>query len=470
MKRKQEKENKLRDVYNYISDNKVMTQNVLWNAKNKERDEANKFNQQKKKFEKQQEIFLDMRRKKLSELLNKEEALYHQELITNQESPEDVRRRMEIKLKELREQRLNDRDENVQKLMERRFYEATDELRKNDSEAFAVECYLEQENQMLDKLKKREKEKKEEMFYVKLNEFDMNKKIEKEKEEEKNKKDKIKNIYDYQQWQRDQNEKAMKHDQEISKLEKQRLKEQWKRDELKEKENEEQRKLINKQVYLDIEKFNKKEEEERKKVIEFEKKKDKELVDSIVEKEKALDLIDKKEKEKKIKEFAQNKKYLEYIMNQKKEAEIWMDKIAQDEADREYKKQQEEWLKEDQKRIQLLKDVYKGREEALKYQKQIKEDEKNAIKEYRKQVDNEIEEYYEKLDEINKAEAIKRKQHQNQLLYQIKEKEDLKKRERQDVLYEERAAQLWEKQYQEKIKEQRALHLQRLKAIREKNQ
>ena len=470
MKRKQEKENKLRDVYNYISDNKVMTQNVLWNAKNKERDETNKFNQQKKKFEKQQEIFLDMRRKKLSELLNKEEALYHQELITNQESPEDVRRRMEIKLKELREQRLNDRDENVQKLMERRFYEATDELRKNDSEAFAVECYLEQENQMLDKLKKREKEKKEEMFYVKLNEFDMNKKIEKEKEEEKNKKDKIKNIYDYQQWQRDQNEKAMKHDQEISKLEKQRLKEQWKRDELKEKENEEQRKLINKQVYLDIEKFNKKEEEERKKVIEFEKKKDKELVDSIVEKEKALDLIDKKEKEKKIKEFAQNKKYLEYIMNQKKEAEIWMDKIAQDEADREYKKQQEEWLKEDQKRIQLLKDVYKGREEALKYQKQIKEDEKNAIKEYRKQIDNEIDEYYEKLDEINKAEAIKRKQHQNQLLYQIKEKEDLKKRERQDVLYEERAAQLWEKEYQEKIKEQRALHLQRLKAIREKNQ
>ena len=470
MKRKQEKENKLRDVYNYINDNKIMTQHVQWNAKNKERDEANKYNLQKKKFEKQQEIFLDMRRKKLSELLNKEEALYHQELITNQESPEDVRRRMEIKLKELREQRLNDRDENVNKLMERKFYEATDELRKNDSEAFAVECYLEQENQMLDKLKKREKEKKEEMFYVKLNEFDINKKIEKEKEEEKAKKNKIRNIYDYQQWQREQNEKAIKHEEEISKLEKQRLKEQWKRDELKEKENEEQRKLINKQVYLDIEKYNKKEEEERKKVIEFEKKKDKELVESIVEKEKALDLIDKKEKEKKIKEFEQNKKYLEYIMNQKKEAEIWMDKIAQDEADREYKKQQEEWMKEDAKRIQLLKDVYKGREEALKYQKKIKEDEKNAIKEDRKQVDKEINEYYDKLEQINKAEAIKRKQHQNQLKYQIKEKDDLRKRERQDVLYEERAAQLWEKEYQEKIKEQRALHLQRLKAIREKNQ
>ena len=106
----------------------------------------------------------------------------------------------------------------------------------------------------------------------------------------------------------------------------------------------------------------------------------------------------------------------------------------------------------------------------MKYQKKIKEDEKNAIIEDRKQVDKEIDDYYNKLEEINKAEAVKRKQHQNQLLYQIKEKDDLRKRERQDVLYEERAAQLWEKEYQEKINEQKALHIKRLMAIREKNQ
>ena len=40
-----------------------------------------------------------------------------------------------------------------------------------------------------------------------------------------------------------------------------------------------------------------------------------------------------------------------------------------------------------------------------------------------------------------------------------------RERERQDVLYEERDAQLWEKEYQQKINEQKALHLQRLKAI-----
>ena len=456
--RKKENENKLRDVYNYINENKITSQNVHWDAKNLKRDETRKYNQQKKKFEIQQEKFLDLRRKKLSELLNGEEAKYHQELIDNQESPEDVRRRMEEELKLLKAQRLNDRDINVQKLQEKRFYDTTDELRKNESEAFAVECYLEQENQMLDKLKRREKEKNEEMFYVKLNEF------------ENVKKNKIKNIYDYQQWQREQNEKAIKHANELKDLERKRLKEQWRRDEEKEKENEEQRKLINKQVYIDIEKFNQKEEEERKKKVEFEKKKDKELIESILAREKALDLIDKKEKEKKVKEFEQNKKYLQYVMNQKKEAEIWMDKIAQEEADRAYKKEQDEWMKEDAKRIELLKDVYKGREEALRYQKELKEEEQKAILEERKQVDQDIDDYYNRVEEINKIEADKRKAHQNQLLYQIKEKEDLRKRERQDVKYEERAAQLWEMEYQQKINEQKELHRQRLQLIREKNQ
>jgi len=226
---------------------------------------------------------------------------------------------------------------------------------------------------------------------------------------------------------------------------------------------------MNVQVYRDIEEFNRKEEEDRKKKLNFEKMKDKELVDSIVAKEKALDLIDKQEKEKKIKEFHENKKYLEYVMNQKKEAELWMDKIAQDEADKEYKKEMEEWQKEENKRIQLLKDVYKGREDALRYKKEQLENEKKMQLQEREDLDKKINDYYDYLEQINKKEAEKRKNHQNQLRYQIQEKEQLRKREMQDVLYEERAAQLWEQDYQNKINEQKALHYQRLKEIRERN-
>ena len=370
---------------------------------------------------------------------------------------------------ELRKQRLSEKSLDIQKLNERRFYQSADELRKNDSQAFAVECYIEQENQMLDKMKRREKEKKEEMFYVKLNEFDNMKKIENEKKDEENHKNKLKNIYDYQQWQRDQKNKELQHMNEINEREKERLKEQWRRDKEVEDQNEKERKAMNVQVYRDIEEFNRKEEEEKKRKLSFEKMKDKELVDSIVAKEKALDLIDKKEKEKKIKEFHENKKYLEFVMNQKKEAELWMDKIAQEEADKAYKKEMEEWQKEEEKRIQLLRDVYKGREDALKYKKQQLEDEKNLMAQERKELDQNINDYYDYLEQINKKEAEKRKIHQNQLRYQMQEKEQLRKKEMQDVLYEERAAQLWEQDYQNKINEQKALHYKRLKEIREKN-
>ena len=230
---------------------------------NRRYESQQKINQQKN-FDLQQEQFLNMKRKKLSNLFNSEEIKYRNEIINGQETAEDVKRRMEKELMELRKERMSQEDNDIQKLNNKRFYESADELRKNDSQAFAFECYLEQENQMLEKMKRREKEKREEMFYVKLNEFDNMKKIENEKKDEEKQKTKLKNIYDYQQWQRDQKNKEIQHNLEISQREKERLKEQWRRDKEAEDQNERNRREMNIQVYKDIEFFNKKEDEDRK--------------------------------------------------------------------------------------------------------------------------------------------------------------------------------------------------------------
>ena len=420
------------------------------------------FNEQHKKF-------LDMRRKKLSDLLQEEERNYIDEIIRNQETPEQVRQKMEQKLIALKTQREAERLELVNKLQEKRFYDSADELRKNESEAFAVSCYLEQENQMLDKMKKQERERREEEVYVKLNQFDNMKKLEKEKLDAEAKKQKVRQTYDYLQWQREEQKAALQRANELNEIEKARLKEQWKRDDESEENNKKQKLLINKQAYRDIEDFNRKEEIERKKKSEYEKIKDKELVDSIVEKEKALDNLDKLEKERKIKEFHQNKKYLEYIMNQKKEAEAWMDKIAQEEADRDYQKKQEQWLKDEAKRIELLKQVYKEREKSVLYKKNLKEEEKKQIEKERAILDNEIIQYNQKIAEIKREDAKRRKEHQSELIYQISEKENQKLKELQDKRYEERAAQLWEMEYQKKINQQREIHLKKLAEIKNRN-
>ena len=440
-----------------------------WEEKTKRIVEKKQFREKQMQFEQQHKKFLDMRRKQLSDLLQSEERQYINEIIMNQETPEQVRHKMEQKLIALKTQREAERQELVKKLQEKRFMDSADELRKNEAEAFAVSCYLEQENQMLDKMKKREKEKKEEEVYVKLNQYDNLKKIEKEKLDLIAKKERERQTYDFLRWQREQQEAAIKKANELNEIEKARLKEQWKRDEESEENDKRQKLLINKQVYRDIEEFNRKEEIERKKKSDYEKVKDKELVDSIVEKEKALDNLDKLEKERKIKEFHQNKKYLEYIMNQKKEAEAWMDKIAQDEADRDYKKKQEQWMKEEAKRIELLKQVYKEREKSVMYKKNLREEEKKQIAKERDILDNEILQYNKKIEEINREAAQRRKEHQNELLYQISEKENQKLKQLQDQKYEERAAQLWEMEYQKKINQQREIHLRKLAEIKNRN-
>ena len=440
-----------------------------WEEKTKQIIEKKQFREKQNQFNQQHQKFLDMRRKKLSDLLQSEEKQYINEIIMNQETPEQVRHKMEQKLIALKTQRETERQELVKKLQEKRFMDSADELRKNEAEAFAVSCYLEQENQMLDKMKKREKEKKEEEAYVKLNQYDNLKKIEKEKLDLIAKKEKERQTYDFLKWQREQQEAALKKANELNEIEKARLKEQWRRDEESEENDKQQKLLMNKQVYRDIEEFNRKEEIERKKKSDYEKIKDKELVDSIVEKEKALDNLDKLEKERKIKEFHQNKKYLEYIMNQKKEAEAWMDKIAQDEADRDYKKKQEQWMKEEAKRIELLKQVYKEREKSVMFKKNLREEEKKQIAKERDILDNEILQYNKKIAELNREAAQRRKEHQNELLYQISEKENQKLKELQDKRYEERAAQLWEMEYQKKINQQREIHLKKLAEIKNRN-
>jgi len=84
----------------------------------------------KESFLEQRRKFIDIRRKKLAELLMNEEQEYKMEIISQQETPEQVRLKMESKLKELKGQREKERLDLVKTQQERRFYQSADELRK----------------------------------------------------------------------------------------------------------------------------------------------------------------------------------------------------------------------------------------------------------------------------------------------------------------------------------------------------
>ncbi len=87
------------------------------------------------------------------------------------------------------------------------------------------------------------------------------------------------------------------------------------------------------------------------------------------------------------------------------------------------------------------------------------------IQKERKELDEEIKKYQAACERIKQEDAERRKIHQDDLRYQMQEKEKFRQKENQDKLYEERAAKLWEIEYQKKIDEQRQLHFQKVNNI-----
>lgn len=92
----------------------------------------------------------------------------------------------------------------------------------------------------------------------------------------------------------------------------------------------------------------------------------------------------------------------------------------------------------------------------------MKQHERDALTNERRALDAEIQRYHENVERIRLEEISNRKRHQDDLKYQISEKERHKQKELQDKAYDERVAKLWEIEYQKKINEQRQIHLQRV--------
>jgi len=70
--------------------------------------------------------------------------------------------------------------------------------------------------------------------------------------------------------------------------------------------------------------------------------------------------------------------------------------------------------------------------------------------------------YVEEVKRLKEEERLKQIKYQDDLKYQIDLKEKDKMIERQNKLYDERAALLWEKEYQKKINEQRVIQMDRV--------
>ena len=459
-------EDKIRNYKSYVVDDHYLRQIANWENntsaklyKNREQEEINSLKNQK-------EIFLNMRRNKLSNLLKKEYEQYHQELINNMDTPEHQRQMMEKKLMDLKRIREEERKKFVELQNEKIFYNDNEEVRKHDSEYNQIKTCFDLEDQMLDKLKRRHNNYLEEKAFDDINKIDYLKKIEREKREKEERIKKNKELNDYREFQRQQELKNLERINELNKLEKEKLKKQWEIDEQNELKEKIYKRELNKKVNEDIEYYNKIEKDKREEKERFEKEQDKKMISDILKKERALDEIDRMEKIKRKDELMKNSQFLKYKMQLKKEEEEWMDKLADEEREKQYEKEQKQWLKEQAARIELMKEVYKSRAEAIMRKKNLEEKEKQELIKEREILDKEIDNYNDQFWKLKEDELKKNKEEQDILKYQIQQKINLKNREKQEEMYQKRMAELLEEEYQNKLKALRQIHLQKLEALK----
>ena len=461
-------EDKIRNYKSYIVDDKYLRQIAHWENtttaslyKNREQEEINSLKNQK-------EIFLNMRRNKLSNLLKKEYEQYHQELMNNMDTPEHQRQMMEEKLNKLKQMKEQERLKFVELQKEKIFYNDNEEVRKHDNEYNTIKTCFDQEDQMIDKMKRRYNNYLEEKAFDDINKIDYLKKVEREKKEEQERIRKNKELNEYRDFQRKQEMENLERINELNKLEKERLKKQWEIDEQNELKEKIYKRELNKKVNEDIEYYNKIEKQKRDEKEKIEKEQDKKMISEIVKKERALDEIDRMEKLKKKDELLQNAKFLQYKMKLKKEEEEWMEKLADEERERQYQKEQNQWLKEQAARIELMKEVYKSRAEEIMRKKNLEEKEKQELIKEREILDKEIDNYNDQYWKLKEDELKKNKEEQDILKYQMQQKINLKNREKQEEMYQKRMAELLEEEYQNKLKALRQIHLQKLEALKKK--
>ena len=256
-------EDKIRNYKSYIVDDKYLRQIAHWENtttaslyKNREQEEINSLKNQK-------EIFLNMRRNKLSNLLKKEYEQYHQELMNNMDTPEHQRQMMEEKLNKLKQMKEQERLKFVEPQKEKTFYNDNEEVRKHDNEYNTIKTCFDQEDQMIDKMKRRYNNYLEEKAFDDINKIDYLKKVEKEKKEEQERIRKNKELNEYRDFQRKQEMENLERINELNKLEKERLKKQWEIDEQNELKEKIYKRELNKKVNEDIEYYNKIEKQKR---------------------------------------------------------------------------------------------------------------------------------------------------------------------------------------------------------------
>mmetsp|Transcript_21532 Transcript_21532/g.18977 ORF Transcript_21532/g.18977 Transcript_21532/m.18977 type:complete len:496 (+) Transcript_21532:59-1546(+) len=415
--RRRIEENKLAELQTAVQKNFHLGSVAKWEQSSSKLMSSKQKERERKEFLKQKEINLKLRKQKLRKLLAEEEIEFKIEIDSKIETPQERRERLEAKAKKLREERISRREKFVEMQRLKQFREQCDELRLNHGQNLTMECDRIRKQQIKEKELEKEYEKTLDSQYLNIWKQELQKKIDRESRESEYKKrlnSDTANAIKQQMNELNQERERLKQlkqkeiNERVEKLNK--LKEMEKLNEIERAKELQSKRDEMKNEY---QQFQKRKIEEQQ----YEKKLDKDFIDRVLSEEKAKDKADANKQEENKNDIQNYLKYLQDLKEKEKENEKYLEKLRQNELEKEWSKREMKWKKEELARKQLLQNVIDERKNQIAYNQSVKERmSKSDVFEQQKLI--------QELDRYHKNEKVKE---ENRLKYNKEIQEFLRK-------------------------------------------
>lgn len=242
----------------------------------------------------------------------------------------------------------------------------------------------------MDKKRLAEQKIMEEQVYAQLWALDLQAKEDRERREAEEKKKRIGDTMAVLDWQKDTRTQNKTQEKQLTDLERQMLAQQWRREEEVEKDLERQKHVLNKERNLELIRHNEAEKLLREEQLRIEKERDKDMLNKAVTREQQIEQLEIEEKNRRRQEvIALQKFYLEKAEDKKAEEQL-IEYLTWLESEKQWKLKEDKWQKEDQARINLMKQVYEDRAKTIGAKKMMEAEEQWRLAYEKQVIDDEV--------------------------------------------------------------------------------
>jgi len=391
---------------------------------------------------------LDKRREKLSIMLKAERAMYENELKEREETPQQRMDKMALRGWELKKRREDERKKLVQEKLYQQWRSSMDELRTADSKLFELETMAARDWQVEEKQRKNDMDDAERAVYDALWQEGYMAKVEREERENA-----LKAFRSGEATETLDQQVAFKRAHEASEreqllAEKEHMRQLWDQAEREQREQTEREKIAAAVERKKVDAFMYIQKAQREKEEQEEKDMDRQFVQSVLAKERALAEKEEADRQRAIRQAHEFNEALKMEMVKNAESEADLIRLQNEEQERQWQKRYKQWEAEELARRNLMQEVYEDRAKQveMKSAERARAMEERGKDADRMRMDNERLEALEQEKEM--TEALLRKRHQEELFRQMDFHQVQRHRELQQHAIEQRQAMIAEEKLQ----------------------